>query len=127
MRRNLWPRSGISGAAVRLVGLLGGASALVLVTSVPIGLLTHGSLNRAVSLGFYIFGAFLVVIGLAGGTRGPFRSAPEDHATVRLGRQLRRATLEELNETINTAAVVVVIGVVLLVIGVAIDGRYTLF
>jgi sulfite exporter TauE/SafE len=99
----------------------------VLATAVPVGLLTHGSLNRAVSLGFYILGAFLVVIGFAGGTRGPFRSAAEDHEPVRLGRRLRRATLEELNETMNIAAIVVVIGVVLLVIGVVVDSRYTLF
>ncbi len=117
---------GVAGAALRLLGLLAAASLLVLVMAVPIGLLTHAGLNRAVSLGFYIVGAFLVVIGFAGGSRGPFRSAHEDPARLTVGRTLRRATLDELNDAISVAAVVVAIGLVLLVIGVAIDNRYTL-
>ena len=127
MQRSPWPRSGLAGAAVRLVGLLGGASLLVLVTALPLGLLTHASLNRAISLGFYLVGALLVVIGFAGGSRGPFRSDPDDGGPIRVGRRLRRATVEELNETMSVAAIVIAIGLALLVIGVAIDSRHTLF
>jgi hypothetical protein len=99
---------------------------LILVTTLPVGLLTHASLNRAISLGFYLVGALLVVIGFAGGSRGPFRSDPGDDGAIRVGRRLRRATMEELNETMSVAAVVIGIGLVLLVIGVAIDNRHTL-
>ena len=117
----------LAGAAARLLGLLAAASLLVLVMAVPIGLLTHTGLDRAVSFGFYVVGAFLVVIGVAGGSRGPFRSVREDdHTTIHVGRTLRRATLDELNEAISVGAVVVAIGLVLLAIGVAIDNRYTL-
>ena len=126
MHRTLWPRSGLAGALVRLATLLAGTCGLILVTAVPVGLLTHGSLSRSVSLGFYLVGAFLVLIGFVGGSRGPFRSPPEDGWPLRLGRRLRRATLQELQETMNVAAVVIVIGLVLLVIGVAIDSRYSL-
>ncbi len=126
MPRNLWRPSGIAGAAARLLGLLAAASALVLVIAVPLGLLTSAGVNRAVSLGFYILGAFLVVIGFAGGSRGPFRSANEEPTTIRVGRTLRRATLDELNEAISVAAIVVVIGLALLFLGVAIDSRYKL-
>lgn len=126
MQRRPWPRSGVAGAAVRLVGLLGIASVVIVVFAIPLGLLTHASISRAVSLGFYLVGAFLVVIGFAGGSRGPFRPEADDHGGIKLGRTLRRASLEELNDTISLAALVVVIGLVLLVIGVAVDSRYTL-
>ena len=127
MRRSLWPRSGLAGAAARLAALLAGACGLILITTVPAGLLTHRSLDRAVSLGFYLVGAFIAVIGLAGGSRGPFRTVHDDQPAPRLSRRLRRATLEELNESMSLAAVAIVIGIALVVIGVAIDSRYALF
>jgi len=100
----------------------------VLVTALPAGLLAHASLNRAISLGFYLVGALLVVIGFAGGSRGPYRSDPPvDGGSIRFGRRLRRATVAELNETMSVAAIVIAIGLALLVIGIAIDDRQKLF
>jgi hypothetical protein len=96
---------------------------------VPLGLLTSVGVNRAVSLGFYGLGALLVVIGFLGGSRGPFRVehdfAPE--TVLRRERRVRRATGGELREAMNSAAVVVGIGLVLVVVGVIVDSRYTLF
>jgi uncharacterized membrane protein YidH (DUF202 family) len=123
--QSLWRRSGVLGAGFRLFALLVGACALVLVTSVSLGLVSDTALNRAVSLGFYGFGAFLVVIGLFAGNRGPLRRVDEE-GSMRRGRQLRRATREEQLETINLSVLVVTIGFVLLVIGIVIDDRYRL-
>jgi hypothetical protein len=109
--------------------LLGAASTLVLVVTVPVGLFTSASLDRAVSLGFYALGAFLVILGFLGGSRGPLRSADDfSHDTaLRRERRLRRATRDELYEAMNGAAVVIGLGLALLALGVIIDSRYTLF
>ena len=117
---------GILGAATGFVACIAGACVLVAVTAVPLGLVSHTPLNRSISLGFYALGAFLAVLGLVAGNRGPFRRVDEE-TPVRLGRQLRRATLDELIETINLSVLMVVIGLVLFAIGVAIDDRYRLF
>ena len=109
--------------------LLAAASGTILVVTVPIGLLSRVSLDRAVSLGFYAIGSFVVLVGFLGGSRGPFRA---DHdftadSALRAERRLRRATRDEFYDSINGAAVVIVIGIVLVAVGVIIDSRYTLF
>jgi len=124
--QSLWRRNGLSGAALRLVALLAAACLLVVVTSVPLGLIAGSSLDRAVSLGFYGLGAFLVVLGLLGGNRGPFRRVGDEAPMTRRERSLRRATREEMLETINLSVLMVTIGFVLIVIGIAIDDRYRL-
>lgn len=117
---------GVPGAIVRFAAMVAGASLLVLVTSVPLGLVTGTALDRSISLGFYVVGAFVGVLGLLAGNRGPFRRLDEE-APVSFGRRLRRATFDELVETINLSVVMVALGVVLLALGVAIDDRYRLF
>ena len=126
MLQSLWRRNGLSGAAFRLVALLAGACLLVVVTSVPLGLVAGSSLDRAVSLGFYGLGAFLVVLGLLAGNRGPFRRVEDDEHMMRRDRKLRRASRSEMVETINVSVLMVTIGFALIVIGVAIDDRYRL-
>ena len=108
--------------------LLGSASAAVLVVTVPIGLFTSVRLDRAVSVGFYGLGAFLVVVGFLGGSRGPFRTDIDYTAetALRRERRLRRVTVDEQRDSIASAAVVIGIGLVLVVLGVIIDSRYTL-
>jgi hypothetical protein len=112
-------------AGRRFLGLLAGASAVVLLVSVALGLLLGSSLNRAVSLGFYLAGASLVFGGFFFGNRGPVRVTSEERG-VRLGRELRSATPEEMHEAINMSAVLVVLGFVLLALGAAVDTRYQL-
>ena len=82
-----------------------------------------------VSLGFYGLGAFLVVIGFLGGSRGPFRTDDTYTAdsALRRGRQLRRVTPEERRESVQSAAIAIGIGLALVALGVIIDSRYTLF
>lgn len=107
--------------------LLGAASAFILVVTVPLGLVTSVGFDRAVSLGFYALGTFLVVLGFLGGSRGPLRS-DNDYAgsALRTERRLRRATIDELHDAMNGAAVAIAIGIVLVVLGVIVDSRYSL-
>ena len=121
--------TGFRGAVARLALLLLAASGCILVVTVPVGLFTSIGLDRAISLGFYGLGAFLVILGFLSSSRGALRS-DNDHShetTLRRERRLRRATVEELHDSMNGAAVVIGIGLALLALGVIIDSRYTLF
>ena len=108
--------------------IFGGASAAILVVTVPIGLLSSAGVNRTVSLGFYGVGTLLVILGFLGGSRGPLRSANDfSHDTaLQRGRRLRRATLDERQDSMNSAALMIGIGLVLIALGVIIDSRFTL-
>ena len=108
--------------------ILGGTSAAILVVTVPIALFSSVKVDRAVSLGFYGVGVILVTLGFLGGSRGPLRSSSDySHETaLRRERQLRRATVDELHDAMNNAAVVIGIGLVLVALGVIIDSRFTL-
>lgn len=86
--------------------------------------LTGTSPNRAISLGFYGAGAFLVLGGFLFGNRGPYRA--DAAASERFGRSLRRATPDDVRESINMAVLLSVLGFLLLALGVIIDSRFEL-
>ncbi len=100
------------------------------------GLLADTSLSRAVSVGFYGVGSFLLVGGFFVGNRGPVRLKKEDSAEgmgmpvlglpLIGGRSVRWASREEREEAISTSAVLVCLGFVLILIGVAADSRVKL-
>jgi hypothetical protein len=116
----------------RLVVLVVACSALTLVVSVPLGLLAGAARGRAVSLGFYGLGCFLMVSGFFVGNRGPARVKSETAGSTMLpipgfgNRRLRWATLDEQNETINNSAVFIVLGLILVLIGVVVDSHHSL-
>lgn len=111
-------------AGRRLLLLLGAISAVVVLGGLVLAALGATSVNRAVSLGFYGVGAFLVLGGFLLGNRGPYRA---DTATSeRFGRNLRRATPDDVRESINMAVLLSVLGFVLLAFGVIIDSRFEL-
>jgi general stress protein CsbA len=116
----------------RLVLLVALASAITTVASILLGLLIGASIDRSVALGFYALGCFLMVAGFFVGNRGPARVKSETAQPSMMplpgfgGRKLRWATLEEQNETINNSAVFIALGLILVLIGVAIDTRQTL-
>ena len=116
----------------RLVVLVVLCSALTLVVSVPLGLLADASLDRAVSLGFYGLGCFLMVSGFFVGNRGPARVKSETAGSTMLPipgfgkRRVRWATLDEQNETINNSAVFIILGLILGLIGVVVDSHHSL-
>jgi uncharacterized membrane protein len=115
-------------AALRRLALLVSGSALgVGAFSAVVGLAVGSSFWRSVSLGYYLAGSFLLIAGFFIGNRGPLRSKREPGGMVFFGpRVVRRATPEEREETINTSAVFVALGLVLIILGVLADDRYRL-
>jgi hypothetical protein len=107
---------------VILVSLAAGTTLLMLL----LALIAGWDVNRAVSAGFDVVGAFLMVVGFFVGNRGPVR-LKTDASTIRAPRRVRWATPEERADTLNDSAVFVVIGLVMVVIGIVIDARYSLF
>jgi hypothetical protein len=112
--------------AVLLVATVVGAA----VVGLAIGLLLGSSVSRSLSVAFYIVGAFLLIFGFFVGNRGPVR-VKGDPGFEMLGffrdRQLRWATGSEQFESLGLSVVFVVLGIVLIILGIAADTRYTLF
>jgi hypothetical protein len=106
--------------------------AVTLAVSLTIGAIAGASVDRSLVLGFYLMGCFLMVAGFFVGNRGPARIKSETPGPITPfgafgDRRLRWATLGEQDETINSSAVLVGLGVVLVVIGVLLDGRHAIF
>jgi hypothetical protein len=103
------------------------------VGALTLGLLIGASLERSLVIGFYLVGCFLMVAGFFAGNRGPTRVKSESPAASAIpfgvsgGRRLRWATLGEQQEAINNSAVFVGLGIVLVLIGVLLDGRHSFF
>jgi hypothetical protein len=125
-----WPQSSNKGAVLAAAGrrfaiLLGAISAGVAACSLGVAALAGFSLNRSLANGFEGFGALLLVLGFFVGNRGPVRLRGE--AAPFFGpRFLRWATPEEHRATIPESALFIVLGLVLIVIGLAIDSRFRL-
>ena len=116
----------------RLLILIVGCSVVIVGVSALFGALIGASLDRAVALGFYGLGCFLMVSGFFVGNRGPARVKSETAGSSILplpgmgDRRLRWATLDEQNETINNSAIFIVLGLVLVLIGVVVDSHHSL-
>jgi hypothetical protein len=111
-----------------LVGAIGGGTVLV---SVVLGLLLGASLPRSIALGYYLVGSFLLLAGFFFGNRGPVRPRGDaDHGDFFMrprGRRVRWATREEHEEAINSSALFVVLGLLLIFLGLVSDNRHALF
>ena len=71
-------------------------------------------------------GCFLLVAGFFTGNRGPVR--PKNVAVPIIGpRFMRWASRSELDESLNSSALYVVLGFGLIVLGIVADSRYSLF
>jgi hypothetical protein len=118
----------IRAALRRLVLLVLGSALGIGLISAILGLILGSSLSRSVSLGYYLSGSFLMIAGFFIGNRGPLRSKRESESGGFLfgSRVVRTATIEERQETINTSAVFVALGLVLILLGVFADDRYRL-
>jgi hypothetical protein len=119
------------GAARRIVKLVGGAVVVIVLVSLVLGLLFDTSAARAVSLGFYLVGCFLLVAGFFMGARGPIRlrGDPGDEGPWGLGRKrgVRMATPDERRDSTANTAIFVSLGFVLIVFGVIADSRFSLY
>jgi len=91
------------------------------------------SFERSFSLGLYLLGAFLMIAGFFVGNRGPSRVRSETAGSTFTpfplfgSRQLRWATLGEQNDAINHSAVFIGLGVILVLLGIFVDSRHSLF
>ena len=106
------------------IGVAAGTAAISLVA----GLLAGSDADRSVSLGLYIIGSLLLVGGFFMGNRGPLRLKGDSTLLPFVGpRLVRKATLEEREEAINSSAVFVSVGLVLILIALVVDSRYELW
>jgi hypothetical protein len=119
----------IRAGLARALKLFVGAAAASAVVAVLIGLAVGSTAARAVSVGWYCAGGFLLLIGLVASSRGPTRSADTAGWTpISLtGRSLRWATRSEQEESLNLSAVLVLLGFLLIVLGIVVDPRHPLF
>ena len=113
-----------------LLVLLG--SAVTAVGSLLLGLLFGASVLRSLTVGFYLAGSFLMVLGFFAGNRGPARVRSEAPGPATFpftisGRRLRWATASEQHETINNSAIFVSLGLIFVLIGLFIDPQHSLF
>jgi hypothetical protein len=117
-------------AALRRLGLLlagtavgvGGSAALI-------GLAVGSSIERAVSVAFYLVGAFLIVLGFFAGNRGPLRPRMTGDGEPIAGmfgigvsmRGARTASGDERQDALATAAIFLGVGIWLILLGVVAD------
>jgi uncharacterized membrane protein HdeD (DUF308 family) len=121
-------------AARRIVLLFGTATIGIAAVSAAIGLALGSSATRSAATGLYLVGCFLVVLGVFAGVRGPLRPAGEDEDREPIGgvlgigifsKGVRHATSDERADSRATAWLFLAMGVVMILVGVAIDPRTT--
>jgi hypothetical protein len=101
----------------RLLLVLAGSTASV---SLAVGLVSGNGVLRSLSFGFYLAGCATLVIGFALAGRGPFRAGKDE------GHGSRSFTANEREDALADAAMLVLLGLVLLALGVLTDTRYPL-
>ena len=111
----------------RLFVLVFALAAVTAVVSLVIGTLAGAGISRSVSVGFYLVGSFWLIAGFFVGNRGPVRLKSDIGVSLFGSRFMRWATPEEREETINTSAVYVALGLALIILGVLADARHRLF
>ena len=119
----------LSAALRRFVMLFLVVAAGTLLVSIAIGTLAGAGISRSVSVGFYIVGSFLLIFGFFAGNRGPVRVKGDPGFGmfgVFRNRRLRWASGSEQSESLNLSFVFVALGVLLIVVGVITDTRYSL-
>ena len=95
-----------------------------------IGVLFGASATRSISLGYYVVGAFLLVLGFFAGTRGPLRPRDAEEADAVTGmfgvgvsmRGVRQATKGERQDSVATAGIFIGLGIWLIALGIVVDG-----
>jgi hypothetical protein len=83
--------------------------------------------NRVIAGAFDLVGSFFLVVGFFVGNRGPVRLKGAGAEPFFGPRQVRWAEPTEREEALSDSAVFISVGVVMIIIGIAIDSRYRLF
>jgi hypothetical protein len=119
----------VRAAARRFVLLLLGIAGGTALCSLLLGWALDAGVSRAISLGFYVVGSFLLISGFFVGNRGPVRVKGDPGFGV-FGffrdRRLRWASGSEQVESLSLSFVFVALGLVLIILGVVTDTRYEL-
>lgn len=113
----------------RLAVLLAGAALGVGVLAALLGLAVGSSITRAVSVAYYVVGAFLIVLGFFMGNRGPLRPRSTSEAEPIAGlfgmglalRGARQATADERQDASATTGIFLGVGFWLILLGIAVD------
>jgi len=123
-------------AAARRFGVL-----LAVVAGVTVGmsllaaLAFDASARAAVPRGFYVVGCFLVLVGVFSGIRGPLRPKGGDEGRDAVGglfgigifsQGIRTASADERRDARSTTWLFFCLGLALIVLGIATDGRTAL-
>jgi hypothetical protein len=125
------------GAAARRIAVLFGLAVVVIAgVSALIGLALGSSATRSAATGLYLVGCFLIVLGVFAGVRGPLRPAGEAEDAEPMGgllgvgifsKGIRQATSEEREDAKATAWLFLALGAVMVVVGIVVDPRTSLF
>jgi hypothetical protein len=116
----------VAAAARRFAILFAGVSGATAALALLIGLLFGSGVSRSLSLGWYIVGSVLLLMGFFVGNRGPARPQGEGWNVFSLKRWVRWATPDEQRESLSLSAVLVVLGLLIIALGVIADTRYAL-
>jgi hypothetical protein len=113
----------------RFLVVAAAAVAVTLAGSLLVGLLTHEPARRAVSVGMYAIGSLSVVLGLFHGIQPPVRAEGDGagggpFGPFARGSIARWATPAEHRDSEAASGLFVVLGLALLVVGLAIDGSH---
>ena len=123
-------------AARRIVLLFGLATIAIAAVSALIGIALGGPATRSASTGLYLVGCFLIVLGVFAGVRGPLRPAGDAEDVEPMGALLgvgifskgsRHATTDERDDARSTAWLFLALGLVMVIVGIAVDPRTSLF
>ncbi len=119
----------ILAALRRFTVMLGGVGATTVVVSLALGTLLGFSVGRSIAVGLYIVGSLLLVGGFFIGNRGPLRTRGGDSGSFGpfVQKSVRTATVDERHEAINSSALLVSLGLVLVLLGMASDPAHSLF
>ena len=115
--------------ARRLALAFGAITGGTVVVSVVIGVAVGAGVARSVSVGLYVAGVALLVGCFVVGARGPLRGVDRTGETVALfgARRVRRATGEERSDATQTAILLFVLGLALVVVAALIDPAHQAF
>jgi hypothetical protein len=112
-------------AARRFVVLFGSVVVATALVSMALGALLGGSSLRAIALGFYGVGSFLLLGGFFIGNRGPIRLKSDSVASFLERRAVRWATADEQEDALNSSGLFVTLGLVLILMGLAVDPAHS--
>ena len=117
--------AGVRRIVVFSVPLLVGTAGL----SALLGAAAGAGIERAVSVGFYVLGAILLVGCFVFGVRGPLRgvSRTGEGAPLLGAASVRRATSDERSDATRTAVLLFVLGILVIVLGSLVDPTHSTF